>query len=930
MIDFNYSNIISVGIFLLDKSNRKGLFFAMSKIRSHHSIIKLVKISFTALMCIMIISSYFPFSAYSSDHLPGKLYFVATNGSDSNPGTVDRPWKTIQKAADTLKAGETVQVRGGVYEEFITVRSSGSAAAGYITFQSYPGEQAVIDAKNLKISSAKNSLFHLKGANYIVIEGFEIRNLISSSSSEYPAGIKVQSGGSNIHIISNDIHHIENRHAKGNAHGIIIYGDRSVAISNVTIADNKVHDLILGSSESVTVSGNVDGFSIVNNEVYNNNNIGIDIAGHYNACSHPCKDQARNGVVAFNHVYNIDTGNNSSYDTKCAAGIYVDGGQNILIEFNQVHHSNFGVSISSENKGKYASEVILRNNIIHHNEGAGIVLGGSSASKGGTKGSLITNNTFYYNDTLRQGYGEITFQNHNENVMIVNNILYALSGKLFLQKTPKNGNGMIVDYNMYYRDDNVNAISWKWEEKSFKTWDEYRKGTGFDTNSIFADPSFTDVEAYQFTLNNDSAAIDAGTSQYSYSGDVDYYQKLRVAGHGIDLGASEYIVESEVEHVITPEPTKSPEATIDPEATTGPEPTSTFEPVQTPEPTSVVQPGSDPNASGKVKIMIDGLADDWNEVPILATSSSNVRELKAVVIDRVLYVLVKGNVLNEKGQLYIETTAKQGISFNASQWKESNISYLIENGLLYEYSGSGKSNWKWTHLNFYKGDSMYKNTSTIVEYAIPLDYIGGDSEQIKVAYLWKDSSTNKLPLSSTMAEVSKIEGLTPIQPEKDPSFNDQDVNITIDGNSSDWLEIDAIITDSSDIKTMKIFNDTAYLYMLLEGSKLKGKVQIYMNADMDENTGYRKSNWSSAGIDYLLEGGILYRYNGNGSNWSFVEVVNLMKTKRYVSTTNTIELAIPLDQIENLSDQLKLGVMFDDNKSKMLSSDKDLITYSMK
>lgn len=43
------------------------------------------------------------------------VYYVATNGSYSNPGTIDQPWKTIQKAADTLVAGATAYIRGGIY-----------------------------------------------------------------------------------------------------------------------------------------------------------------------------------------------------------------------------------------------------------------------------------------------------------------------------------------------------------------------------------------------------------------------------------------------------------------------------------------------------------------------------------------------------------------------------------------------------------------------------------------------------------------------------------------------------------------------------------------------------------------------------------------------------------------------------------------------
>ncbi len=76
-------------------------------------------------------------------------FYVSKTGDDSNPGTQTAPWRTIQHAADTVRAGSTVNVRGGIYEERVTIKASGNATDGYITFRSYPGETAVLDAEHL-------------------------------------------------------------------------------------------------------------------------------------------------------------------------------------------------------------------------------------------------------------------------------------------------------------------------------------------------------------------------------------------------------------------------------------------------------------------------------------------------------------------------------------------------------------------------------------------------------------------------------------------------------------------------------------------------------------------------------------------------------------------------------------------------------------
>jgi len=48
----------------------------------------------------------------------GPMHFVdAKAGRDSNPGTVDQPWSTINHALNQLQAGDTLYVRAGSYFE---------------------------------------------------------------------------------------------------------------------------------------------------------------------------------------------------------------------------------------------------------------------------------------------------------------------------------------------------------------------------------------------------------------------------------------------------------------------------------------------------------------------------------------------------------------------------------------------------------------------------------------------------------------------------------------------------------------------------------------------------------------------------------------------------------------------------------------------
>ena len=57
----------------------------------------------------------------------GTTYYVAPSGNDSNPGTIAQPWRTIQKAADTMVAGDTVYIRAGTFPEQVIPHNSGNA-----------------------------------------------------------------------------------------------------------------------------------------------------------------------------------------------------------------------------------------------------------------------------------------------------------------------------------------------------------------------------------------------------------------------------------------------------------------------------------------------------------------------------------------------------------------------------------------------------------------------------------------------------------------------------------------------------------------------------------------------------------------------------------------------------------------------------------
>lgn len=82
----------------------------------------------------------------SEPKLPDEpAYYVdADKGDDANPGTKERPWKTVQHSIQQLRPGDTLLLRGGVYYENVYCAITGTPDKP-ITVRGYPGEVAVLD-----------------------------------------------------------------------------------------------------------------------------------------------------------------------------------------------------------------------------------------------------------------------------------------------------------------------------------------------------------------------------------------------------------------------------------------------------------------------------------------------------------------------------------------------------------------------------------------------------------------------------------------------------------------------------------------------------------------------------------------------------------------------------------------------------------------
>ncbi len=76
-----------------------------------------------------------------------RTFFVAqgnARASDENPGSEDRPWKTLGRAARVLEPGDRVVVKRGVYREWVRPARGGVGPAQMITYEAAQGEEVVL------------------------------------------------------------------------------------------------------------------------------------------------------------------------------------------------------------------------------------------------------------------------------------------------------------------------------------------------------------------------------------------------------------------------------------------------------------------------------------------------------------------------------------------------------------------------------------------------------------------------------------------------------------------------------------------------------------------------------------------------------------------------------------------------------------------
>lgn len=486
------------------------------------------------------------------ENKPGHTIYVSPDGSDGNPGTLNAPVKSIKTALGKVLPGDTVMARKGIYYEQFSVPASGTVDK-QITLKAYPGENPVIDGSNVVVSGWQ-ALVTFNNIRYFNLEGFDICNLTSSATNTDPEGIFIYGDSHHINIRNCNIYNIKNTTTLNNgrsAHAILVIGNGTASNSGLVITGCTVHDTQTGTSENITLAGNVEQFTISHNRICNTENIGIIVAGGdgLNPSGNVNVNYARNGVVSDNELYNVSMSNSADIwgaTNYGAIAIYVCGGAGVVIERNKVYNSDRGIGLVSESNIYATRTSIVRNNFVYNCWRTGIYMGDYlNYTHGGTYDCSVVNNTLFQNNRTTGAFGEIEGEirltERCFNNVIRNNIVYARPVDIFIHKYTSTGSGNIIDNNLYYT---TGQPQWIWNGTSdgfIKDFGAWKQASGTDVASMYGtDPLLMSITTPDLHLQANSPAKNNGfVISPDINGTLDIDGNPRISGNKISLGAQQ-------------------------------------------------------------------------------------------------------------------------------------------------------------------------------------------------------------------------------------------------------------------------------------------------------------------------------------------------------------------------------------------------------
>lgn len=383
-------------------------------------------------------------------------YYVSTTGINTNPGTLEKPWKTLAYAESKLSSGDVVTARGGVYKESFTINVSN------VTFQNYPDELPVIDGDE-EIPGDWIPLVKIASDN-VTFDGFEVRE---------SSGTGISLGGNNNTIVKNCKIHETYRQALQ-----IINSDNALIEDCNIYKGAKVYYIwndTQGRPPTVTTKYS-DSPTFRRCKIHDSyfENIDIDV-------------DTTNATIEYCEIY-------GSFRVQ----LYLVNSINNTVRYNLIYGTgnNTGPGIYINNEAQWSMPILITNNKIYGNLIANTDVNFWIAGKT----DMIVQNVTVYNNTFVEStkYNIRMEGTTGGNHTFKNNIIWETNNTIATLPSGK----MACDYNLWSRTPDVDA-----QGPNDPPYADPKLMKTIGWNNLVGG----ELKPEDFMLQPDSPAIDAGT-----------------------------------------------------------------------------------------------------------------------------------------------------------------------------------------------------------------------------------------------------------------------------------------------------------------------------------------------------------------------------------------------------------------------------------
>jgi Right handed beta helix region len=478
-----------------------------------------------------------------------QVYFVAPNGSNSNPGTLQQPWKTIGFALrHARQPGDTVYLRQGVYALSETLRFlyDGAVVGGPITLATYPidPERAVLDGGSLP--SSARAMLDLSGRRFINITGLELRNMRKSTGPH--AMVLIGDEADNLRLTANVFHGLEPFQGyQGSGRALACLAGPSRTISQIDIIDNEFFSCLTGKAPVIEFAGQVQNSTFIQNIVRDNDTQTAVLLRQ------PQKLQPFSGLLLGTGLpEGIQIANNTiqrNANTLLGGkGIWVSAGAGVRIERNRLTDNFVGIELGANASDAQVLDVRIESNFIERSLYQGVVLGGAPGqSPSQVRRVQMLNNTLYANGReplSGSDPGSCVLGQVSEIRLIGNLIVAASVGSIeniaITRIAGSNSVGIQLFTNLYWGENGQAA----WFEPLEGLWLPslllWQSVTGMDVGSLEVNPQLSLPSTGNLTLTSASPARDAALTLSGTFALTDFYSQPRPVGAFADIGGHEY------------------------------------------------------------------------------------------------------------------------------------------------------------------------------------------------------------------------------------------------------------------------------------------------------------------------------------------------------------------------------------------------------